>query len=90
MDYEYEYGRYKKKVEDQHKEIVKLQGMIEGMKQVQGANNAIIAAMLITIGATEENPFVVSFDTIKEALEGKKRPDSTSDQEARVHYIFAK
>ncbi len=88
MDYEYEYGRYKKKVEDQQKEIMKLHGMIEGMKQVQGANNAIIAAMLVTVGATKEQPLEVKRELISEMLASEKRIVSDYNAETAAHSIF--
>lgn len=89
MNYEYEYGRYKKKVEDQQKEIMKLHGMIEGMKQIQAANNAIIAAMLVTIGATKDKPLEVKRELINETLTSEKRIVSSYDAETEVHSIYA-
>lgn len=88
MDYEYEYGRYKKKVEDQQKQIEKLQEQLEGMKQVLQANNAIIAAILLAVGATEDNHLDVPQEIINEALQGKYQIMSRVDQEAMVHMLY--
>lgn len=68
MDYEKEYGRYKKKVEDQQKEIEKLREQVQGMKQLMEANDAIIIAILAEGAACEARPLTVARATINEAL----------------------
>ena len=88
MDYEYEYGRYKKKVADQQKEIAELHGYIDGLKQVLKANDAIITAMLLVIGATEDNHLEVPQETINMVLGGRYRVMSRLDEESRVHKVF--
>ena len=73
MDYEKEYGRYKKKVEDQQKEIAKLHEEVQGMTQVLKANEAIIAAILVEISSFRLMPLVVEQDTINDVLRGEYR-----------------
>ena len=51
MDYKHEYGRYKKKVEDQEKVIREMQEQVEGWKQLLQINNATIAAILEVTGS---------------------------------------
>lgn len=73
MDYEKEYGRYKKKVEDQQKEIEKLREQVQAVKQVLDANNAIIAAILVETSSVRAMPMIVEQATINEALRGEYR-----------------
>lgn len=55
MDYKKEYGRYKKKVEDQEKVIQTMTEQAEGWKQLLKINNAIIAAILEVTGSVTVN-----------------------------------
>ena len=73
MDYEKEYGRYKKKVEDQQKEIAKLHEEVQGMKQVLKANEAIITAILMETVSVDTMPLFVEQETINTALRGGYR-----------------
>lgn len=66
IDYEYEYGRYKKKVEDQQKEIRKLREDAEGWVQLLDANNALIAAIVDSVGGE----LIVGQDGINRAVKG--------------------
>ena len=50
MDYEYEYGRYKDKVQRQQKEIRELKETIESFKSVIEANNAMIFGVVKAAG----------------------------------------
>ena len=82
MDYEKEYGRYKKKVEDQQKEIDKLREEVQAVKQLMDATNAIIAAILMENLSTKEGPMIVGQETINTALRGGYRMTSErSEQE---------
>lgn len=73
MDYEKEYGRYKKKVEDQQKEIARLHEEVQGMTQVLKANDAIITAILVETSSVKAMPLIVEQATINEALQGGYR-----------------
>ena len=88
MDYEKEYGRYKKKVEDQQKEIAKLHEEVQGMTQVLRANEAIITAILVQVGATKDEPLDVPQDIINKALDGGYQVMSCYEQETMVHKVF--
>lgn len=88
MDYEKEYGRYKKKVEDQQKEIANLHEEVQGMTQVLKANEAIITAILVQVDATKDVPLDVPQETIKKALDGNYRVMSSYDPETMVHKVF--
>lgn len=89
MDYEKEYGRYKKKVEDQQKEIEKLREEVQGWKMLMDANNALICTFLVAVGADDKDHCLkVSQELIKKALEGGYRVVSDFDPEARVHSVF--
>lgn len=88
MDYKKEYGRYKKKVEDQQKEIARLHEEVQGMTQVLKANDAIIAAILVAAGADRHAPLMVTQKRINEALKGEYRIVSEIDPETKVYTIF--
>ena len=88
MDYKKEYGRYKKKVEDQQKEIARLHEEVQGQTQLLKANEAIITAILAQMGATEDKPFDVPQETIKKALDGSYRVMSSYEPKTMVHRVF--
>lgn len=88
MDYEKEYGRYKKKVEDQQKEIEKLREEVQGMKQVLEANNAIIAAILAEGASVEDKPLTVARVTINEALSCGYQVKSRYDEESGCYEMW--
>lgn len=73
MDYKKEYGRYKKKVEDQQTEIAKLHEEVQGMTQVLKANEAIITAILVETSSVRAMPLIVEQETINKALQGGYR-----------------
>lgn len=83
MDYKKEYGRYKKKVEDQQKEIARLHEEVQGMTQLLKANEAIIAAILAEGASVKDRPLTVARATINEATKCgyqiKLRYDEKSD-----------
>lgn len=64
-----ELGRYKKKVEDQQKEIRGLKENIEGYKEIQRINDAILASVLDYYKHDAENPFAATKEDIKSKLE---------------------
>ena len=64
MDYKTEYGRYKKKVEDQQKVIQTMTEQAEGWQDTIRANNAVIAAILEATGSV-----TIKQDTIKQMVE---------------------
>lgn len=89
MDYEKEYGRYKKKVEDQEKVIQTMTEQAEGWKQLLKINNAIIAAILEVTGSVTvkqdrvqhmvENEVIVHVGVDADAREitlGLEKPDT--------------
>ena len=88
MDYKYEYGRYKKKVADQQKEIAELQGYIDGMKQVLQANDAIIAAILVETSSYEDDPITVKRETVNEALRGGYKIMSRYDEDSEEYELW--
>ena len=87
-DYKRMYSIYKKKVESNQKVIAKLHEEVQGMTQVLRANEAIITAILVHMGATEEKPLDVCQETIKMALEGRYKVMSRYDQETMAHKVF--
>lgn len=74
MNYEYEYGRYKKKVEDQQKELDKLKEELAGWRQILDANNAIVTAILRSVKAEKGSPILVHQADINAATRGELVP----------------
>lgn len=71
MDYKKEYGRYKKKVEEQEKKISDLREEMDGFEQLVGASNAILTAILYAVGANEGAPVKVDRAVIGAAMKGQ-------------------
>ncbi len=78
MDYEKEYGRYKKKVEDQEKVIREMQEKVEGWKQLLQINNATIAAILEVTGSV-----TVKQERVKHMVENEVPVHAGVDADAR-------
>ena len=87
-DYKRMYSIYKKKVESNQKVIASLHEEVQGMTQVLRANEAIIAAILVAVGADRIIPVNVPQDLIKTALEGGYRIMSEFDPETETHEVF--
>ena len=77
-----------KQIDEQQKKIVELHGYIEGLKYIQAGNNAIVAAMLVTVGATKEKPLELKRELVSETLANEKRIVSCYDAEACVHRLY--
>ena len=88
MDYKKEYGRYKKKVETQKKEIEKFRDEADGYRELLEANNAIIAAILHTVCATEEIPLKVQREIIDKAVNGQYSAGVKMDAEDMGAYLL--
>lgn len=78
MDYKKEYGRYKKKVEDQEKVIQTMTEQAEGWKQLLQINNATIAAILEVTGAV-----TVKQDRVRHMVENEVPVHAGVDADAR-------
>lgn len=78
MDYKTEYGRYKKKVEDQEKVIREMQEKVEGWKQLLQINNATIAAILEVTGSV-----TVKQDRVRHMVENEVPVHAGVDADAR-------
>lgn len=83
MNYEYEYGRAKKKIETLQKQVEKMSDEAEGWKQVLSANDAILAAIVKNQGGEIE----VAQDAINEALKQGMGLCSSYDKERGIHTI---
>ena len=69
INYKHEYGRYKKKVEDQAKEIANLKYQLEGYEQTQQITNAFVGAVLEQYGINDESKCViVSREAVNDVL----------------------
>lgn len=90
MDYKYEYGRYKKKVERLEEEVKKLKEDNAGCLELVKASNAIVAGLLYAVKADEEHPVRLERTVISEAVSRKYKVVTQmkeEDQEAYlVHY----
>ena len=78
MDYKHEYGRYKKKVEDQEKVIREMQEKVEGWEQLLSINNATIAAILEVTGSV-----TVKQERVKYMVEHEVPVHAEVDADAR-------
>lgn len=83
---QYELGRYKKKVEDQAKEIADYKEREEGFRQALSANNALVCALLLTVGADEEHPVTLQLEAINEAI-GTCEVGVGIDEESRAYKL---
>lgn len=81
MNYELEYGRYKKKCDE-------LMDAVEAYKQVLDVNNALVAVLLKKMGAARETPVPVTRAENNEALRRctvQMRP--TDDGDGYLMYV---
>lgn len=63
-------GRYKKKVQDDYKQILKLEADLEAWNEVKQLNQALVAAMLMLFNIEdEEHALVVSKDLVNTMLQ---------------------
>lgn len=86
MDYKHEYGRYKKKYEEQVKQIAQLQEDAEGWKQLLNANTAIIAAIVHSAGGE----LSLSQEAVNRAVKDELPLESSYDEERGVHLLRVK
>lgn len=68
MDTKYELGKYKKKVADQQKEIDRLKEDLAGQEQLQSITYALIAVLLNSLGASQDQPAKLGREAVTEAL----------------------
>ena len=68
MNYEYEYKRYKEKVERQEREIEALKRDLAGWKELTRTWDAIEAAILHTVGADREHKLRLDSKLMGEAM----------------------
>lgn len=69
MDYKYEYGRYKEKVERQEREIAGLKRDLEGWKELARTWDAIEAAILRSVGADQAHKLQLHNKLVGEAMD---------------------
>lgn len=75
-------GRYRKKVEDQEKEISQLEAAIEGYRQMLKADDAIVAAVVKTCGEV-----CLSQEDINSALSNELGIMTKYDAETRTYTL---
>lgn len=83
MDYEYEYGRYKKKVGTLEKQLMDAMNKAEAWKELFEANNAIVAAIVDSMGGE----YSIGRDQVTRAAQEGCYVTSSFDAETNEHKI---
>lgn len=83
---EYELGRYKKKVEDQQKEIQELKAQLEGYQQVMEMDQAIIGAVLLIYSVDKNRPVEIKKEAITRMMDEIRVCVEPTEDGYKMHY----
>ena len=81
-------NRWSDKVRRQNVEIELLRERLLCLVQTQRCGEALVAALLVAVGADRDHPLEVRQEDIQAAMDGKLRTETSTDEENQVHRMI--